>query len=226
MKDYTLGESLFILNYKRKNNNLILYLNNGKKVSIPYSIENEKQILKTMEEQLLDARRNGLKEKIKNDNTKSKEKFFKIVMSIIGVMSIITLAIATVWGPAALSYYTLLGTLLLTIGPAFKYNKNAIKNYILLKDYEKNECYIENANELKNYDLKENKKLLLHNTSSDGKKILNQSKINEDIPSININSIDKMSIDDLKNIRKNIISYNCRDIDTFLEEKGISYTKK
>lgn len=226
MKDYTLGEKLFILNYSKNNDELILHLNNGEKVHVLYTLENEKQILKTMEEQLLDARKNNLTEKIKKDNTKAKEKFFKTILSIVGGMSLITLAIAVVLGPAAPSFYTILGTILLTVGPAIKYNKNAIKNYLMLKDYDKNEYYINNSRELEKYDSKENKTMILDKSSKKTKEVLKKLSTNPEIPSINISSIDKMSLEDLKNIRKNILDYCSKDVKTFLEEKGISYTKK
>lgn len=60
MKDYSLNKedsNFFILSYKVNNQEIILNLASGEKYKIPYTIKNEKKILKRMKKQVKNSKK-------------------------------------------------------------------------------------------------------------------------------------------------------------------------
>lgn len=67
MKDYTITtkqKNYFILNYKKDENDITVFFASGDTISIPNNIENEKKILETMKEQVINSKPYLNKEKI------------------------------------------------------------------------------------------------------------------------------------------------------------------
>lgn len=189
MKDYTLTveeSNLFIKNYKIVNDKIIINLGNGKKTRIDYSIENERNILNKMYRQTINT--DIVEEKTKKLFPDCIRKM--VAYGMIAMLGAILIEV-DFWGMIIGMFTTCL------FGGLFLYNAiNFIKLEIIKHDIKKTNFYKSN-NYLLNEEL--NRSSALENVSLRTKNIINSNN-----NKITINSIDKMSLKDLKMIKSNI----------------------
>lgn len=232
MKDYSLGEKVWILNYDLSvwNYELILHFSNGKATSIPYTLENEKKVLKTMEEQVEYAVENCLTEEEQTDYMKWEQNEIEIInlgSCVLGA-SVTAVGIINMIVTPEVAALVVTGIGLLSSLPHIVVKSKLLTLDNLINDLNKNHIYIASKHYFKQYDLRKRKDLVLDGTSRKTKEVLSNTQSNAEIPSININSIDKMSLKDLKRIYENLQNpayFAVEEMD-YPEEKGISYTKK
>jgi len=201
MKDYTFEKDKdFILNYRIKDNKIIIKYASGKIYENFYTRELEKDILEKMKQQVL-----NFEEKV---NQK------KDINSIIDILStIISISGSCIVLPElnlTFSQDIILGVIIYCITakiPKIIRDKK-------IKDYEKNKLFVsnielfqdgiqENMGMYKNLDRKSKKYL---KTVLEKKEVLKEYNI-DDIKEPNINSIDKISYESIKNIH-NLLEEN------------------
>ena len=209
-------QKLFILNYQKEDDKIIIHFADGKEKVIPNTKVNEEKLLKKMEGQLknIDKLRNNIQIKI-IDN--------KAVNILFGSLTLAFLYLFTqnnynlVWGSISL-----LNTFVIILESC--HIKNLKKKR---EELDKFKYFKENEEILNtNVKMKEN---VLQNTSKKAKFLITTDMINNNNEEkvFNINSIDKLSLEDLKMIRDNIALEKEFDFEypNNLEEKG-AYTKK
>lgn len=198
MKDYSLNKEqrkMFILKYEIVDENIILHLASGEKYSIPYSEENEKEVLRKMELQVKNV---SYEFKEKNDKN-FKRSIINIATSVFWIALFGGFLITGFSSNEPVSYYAqwaALGlnnlSLVLNIAGVCSYKK--IKN-----DIEKSEFFFKNAEILnKNID----KSNILINVSKETISKIEETSADRCV--FDINSIDSMSLRDLKTIKYNI----------------------
>lgn len=184
----TESSKIFITNYEIKDNNIIVYTGNGKKYSIPYTKENEDNILAKMKEQVICS------PSFREDITKStNNKRLKITLFLCGLL-IISVAIGTGFStllPIIIGANVIAYTCTFTI---------LIKQKNLLNDFKKHEFFLKNEEKLNSTD--ENDPNILINVSEKTKEII--SEVPKEKPKFTINTIHKMKYQDLKEIIENI----------------------
>lgn len=201
MHDYTFGinddqkqdeaRNKFILKYKIKYHNnkkkIIVYLANHKKVVFDYTKELEQGILNAMKENVYNYKE--IMDKVPN---KEKEQLGTMLF-IFGALWIIISLISTITSgyikdTSIMSLF--FSSMLTTVG--LKYNKNQTKRY---KDFKKNMLFLENEARI-NQSVLENTNTLKNIIS---KKSHNKIVMKPDgNKGFTINSIDKMSLNELK----------------------------
>lgn len=197
MNVYTLNiedRKKFILNYKIKNGNIIIRLASKEKYVIPYTEENEQKILERMKKQItenIDFERKAIKE-------------YVILTVLTYLLGFGTFLIATRFIPGLISYPSL-KTVFANI-PTFVASGFTLISAILtmstkevLEDFRKNKLYLDKEEEI-NGKIKSNQNML-SNVSNKTKKIV--EKATEDRPVLDINKMDKVSLQDLKQILEN-----------------------
>lgn len=183
MKDYSLGQNeQFILGCYRDGNDLVIRYEK-RSVRVPYSMETEKSILFQMECQVKNYQ-------LENEQSDLNRKYGKLdarrgVFGFIGVFFlsvVIPMLACEVPLIPTLTVSVGLGASLLMVGHASFKLKKLEKIY---EDYNKSKLFLENKRNLTKV-----------STLGEAKK---QTLI-EPIPAVNINSIDKMSLEALKNL--------------------------
>lgn len=192
MKDYSLNKTErynFILKYEIDHENIILYLASGEKYPIPYNEENEGAVLKKMKSQVRNAYRfeceagNSIKINIGN-----------IILNIVWISIYASFILLN--SPQHLSNVWFLGINALSLvwsAINIAYFKG------IKKDIEKAYFFLENAELLNNNIDKSN--VLINVSKKTCSKI---QEVPEDRCVFDINSIDSMSLEDLKTIKYNI----------------------
>lgn len=149
MKDYSLGKKKnFILNYKVKNDLIIINLANKNTRIIPYSKDKEITILKLMKSQINNNFERNIKKQI-NYSTKLSAVFLGLI-ALVGSFILLTNLPFNI-GAIIYSYFAI------NTGIFIKNSFDIIKYKSLLKDLNKNKLFIENEiifNESKSYDNK------------------------------------------------------------------------
>ena len=187
MKDYSNGkDENFILNYEEKGDKIIINFASSlfKKLTIDNTEGNKNKIIDKMRKQILEQ------DESKMQNIFEKMDVFSIISAIITIVCLFPLAFSQTGIQVAI-----FGTI-----TAFSATF-AITNFIKYKkaeDFMKNKEYIRNEEEI-NKNIKENK-YVLENTNKKVKNIVLQS--NE--PKFDLNSIDKLSYNELKQLLENI----------------------
>ena len=198
MKNYSLDsedEKIFILNYRIKRNKIIIYFANGKKRTVEYSIEEEKEILEKMKQQVLES--NDFKYKQLNDKYNSS--LYSLSCEILYVLNILKFSSLS---PKTLNIYTCWFIISMIILLSSIFNNDA-----KIKDIVKNMNILINQDEL-NKKIRTNKNLLA-NVSKKTKKFINS--IPEESEIFNLHSADKFSYDDIRTIINNILQQELDD---------------
>lgn len=211
MKDYSLNRKdseSFILSYKIEDGNIVTKTASGELITVPYSVENENQILSKMEQQAKMAKLEPLS---------LIDRYFAIIQPII----ILPLAIYNFIYYGG-SYYAIL---LLTVGfTAIFFPAQVISHLLKKKELKKIRYFLSNKNELNECIEKcENKELGLSQGAVQQIEIQKKEKKSP----ITINNLDNYSLADLKRLKENIekiTSPECTD--NISEEKGPVFEKK
>lgn len=194
MKDYTLkfkDAKSFILNYEIKDNQIMVNYANGEHYIIPYTNDNEKKILKKMEDQVHDAQN--------SDDTLKR----KIRIAGIWIISSILIIISSFYtiksghSISPLMENILIAWFTFNIGFQIFYIKCVTK---ILKDLEKNKILLDNQEKI-NEMIKENQNILT-NSNEKIKKMVKSTP--EDKPVFTLNSVEKLKLKELKSLLENI----------------------
>lgn len=197
MKDYSMNlfeRQLFILNYDKYEDHIVVNFASGLKMYVEYTKEAEEEILNVMRMQVLNTDK-LTKECISNFKT------FVIPLSIIGygplrlTFSQIQNMIANNEDP---TYYMVMSALCLSLG--LSQTIKGIKYYNLLKDIDKNYLFLENEYHI-NYHMRVEDKYL-EGLSRTARDIIIKNKDEDNI--FTFNTIDKMSYRDIKKVLENI----------------------
>lgn len=199
MKDYLNNSENFILNYRIVNDEIMVNFSsiNGKnKYSVPYTIENEKKILKKMKQQVLTTSNLNIYSYEKILKLKNKLKWGFIFLGLSGLF-----VSPYIFGIANLNNHikVFLDSLIIILN-LYKFISSAteyIDFKIKLKDFSKNSLFLENENCLNNA-LKSNKSILLGTNVK-----VEDLTSNDNNTLFNINNIDKIKLKELKQIIEN-----------------------
>lgn len=198
MKDYSTNEKdreMFVLNYEINEDKITINYATGGKGVIPFTKENINKLQSKMKEQV--RKSEGYKIKIEKEIKKSKIGLFVMVgalfLNFIAIIDgIFTGNLITFLGANPLVWMGGIGVLL-TFPSVVDYAFSIDSYKKKLKDIEKNELFLKNEKLLnKRVNSKENPLL---NSAIDKEKISNLEE-----PTININTIDKMKYEKLKQI--------------------------
>ena len=195
MKDYSINSNQkeqFILSYEVKNGEIVAKLANRKKYVVPYTEENEKKILKRMEEQVNNARYENTYVKVQEE---LKTSLIACSGFAVGYACLITLAHIPVHWIYAFYY---------AVGMSIVTAKNILKTVSRNKDLEKMEEFLEQKEELNN-DIKEkheSKNLTLGLNSKAKKEIAERIEANEE--PLNVNNVRKLKLKELRTLKANI----------------------
>ncbi len=208
----------FILNYKVEDNQIRIHLASKEKYIIPYTLENEKNILGRMKQQVLNA------EAFEN---KQKKQFSDAIVNLILALFIVGISvyllivnpknIMIAWPIVAISLGGLLSFFAMV---AMKKSKKKIK------DIYKNRMFIAHEKKL-NESIKNNQNILYH-TSSRTKEVISSMLLKKQ-PAFTFNTVDKMRYQELKQILENIERAEQFGFEYKSEEKSLpktSTTKK
>ncbi len=181
----------FILNYRIENNQIIINLASGKKYITPYSIDTERRLLRLMKNQVNNA---------KYYERKQKESFSKALNhAIYGVLFLILDIILLVTGSAINNILIALCAIWFAF-VSFLNISIMIYSKLDIKDIKKNKLFVNNE-ELLSDNTKVNERTLT-NVSSKTKELVASTPLER--PIFTLNSIDKISYRDLKQILTNI----------------------
>ncbi len=194
MKDYTLNfkdAKSFILNYEIKDNQIMVNYANGEHYIIPYTNDNEKKILKKMEDQVHDAQN--------SDDTLKRKRRRAGIWIISSILIIISsfYAIKSGHSISPLMENILIAWFTFNIGFQIFYIKCVTK---ILKDLEKNKILLDNQEKI-NEMIKENQNILT-NSNEKIKKMVKSTP--EDKPVFTLNSVEKLELKELKSLLENI----------------------
>ena len=204
MKDYSLNleeSKKFILNYEieEATKNLIINLASGEKYPVPYTIENEKKILKKMKEQVLNSDKSRIKIE-KNIKHNWKYLIFDILMIVFNVFNIKMGCTISPKGSAIFAAMFMIFTIIRTV--------YMIESKKTIKDINKQQMFLENE-ELLNEKIMSNSNILL-NTNEKTKDIVISNK-NDMFYSnkkkkkvFNLNNIDKIKYKEIEKMLENI----------------------
>lgn len=198
MKDYTINnedKKMFILSYKVKKDNIIVKLASNEKYIIPYTEENEGKILDRMREQIT--------ENVDFERRSIKEYILLLLLTI--ALGVGTLIISAKFLPNLITHPSI-KTILANIPTFGAAAITAISGIFtistaeILKDFRKNKLYLEKEEEL-NDKVKENQNIL-SNVSNKTRKMVESTP--EDKEVFDINKMNKVSLQDLKQLLENI----------------------
>lgn len=192
MKDYTNNiedAKKFILNFKENKDDIIVYLASKEEYQIPNTIENKNRLLDIMENQLKDY---------EDDNLLMEANSLKTTGDVAKIMFLILLALF-IFVPALTNVFV--ATVITLIG-CFNIikDKQLCKILKIIDEKEKNRYFIDNKIEINEW-LKNNN--IRKNVSKKVDNVI-KNELKKDNTNLDINNIDKLSINDLKRI-KNII---------------------
>ena len=218
MKDYSLNyedSKTFILNYKIEDNQIIVNLACKKECIIPYSLVNEKELLKLMKEQVLDSKAFKSKQE-KRFSVSWKYAIWSGVMLVFNAVMLAT-------GSSSLPIAHGLCAGCFVFDATYRVY-SMIDSKKKIKDVNKNIMFLNNE-ELLNRKVKSNQNIL-SNTNTKIKELVASTP--EDAQVFSLNTIDKIKYEDLKTIIENIkrdeqfgFEYSSTE-----EEKPIVLTKK
>mgnify|MGYP004557948597 CR=1 FL=1 len=194
MKYYTLNSkdaTSFILNYEIKDNQIIVNYANGEHYIIPYTNDNEKKILKKMEDQVHDAQNSDdmLKKKIRKAGDWILFSIFMIICNFCTIKSCHSIS------PLMQNIFIVCFTF--NIGFQIFDIKYVTK---ILKDLEKNKILLDNQEKI-NEMIKENQNILT-NSNEKIKKMVKSTP--EDKPVGTLKSVEKLKLKELKSVLENI----------------------
>lgn len=210
MKDYSLNRKdseSFILSYKIEDGNIVAKTASGELITVPYSVENENQILSKMEKQ---AKWAHLKPLTLGDKILTVSQPLVFPIAIFNFIH---------YGGL---YYAIL---LLIVGfGAFFYPAQTISYLLKKKELEKINYFLSNKNELNECIEKcENKEIGL---SKEAVKQIEIQKKEKKSP-ITINNLDNYSLADLKRLKENIEKITSPECTDYIsEEKDPVFEKK
>lgn len=218
MKDYSLNyedSKTFILNYKIEHNQIIVILASGENYVIPYSLENEKNLLERMKKQVLSS---------SEFETKQKKRFssawkWAIWSGFMLAFNSIVLATGNSIFPVASGICAGLFGFDITCRVY-----SMIDSKGKIKDIYKNKMFLNNE-ELLNEKVKSNQNIL-SNTNTKTKELVASTP--EDVPVFSLNTMDKIKYQELKTILENIKRDEQFGFDysSAQEEKPMVLTKK
>ena len=205
MMDYSNNEkekNTFIKGYKIKKNKIIVKLAGRRKNIIQNTNKNIEKLNQKMELQVKNAKmkKYNIFDKIAFKNLDISNMFVSFIVSGVGAIGFIFLL-----GHPYIIYKIVLGVVPLALSSIIyvSYIRTLLKsnrNY----DLEKNKYFVENKNII-NENIQKDETLVLGIDKNDSKRI---SKIMNNKQALDINSIDKLSLETLKTIRENITSKN------------------
>ena len=208
MKDYSNGkDENFILNYKEKGDKIIINIANSlfKKLVIDNTDLNKNKIIYKMRKQILEQ------DEEKMNDMYEKRAVMACCSSLFALFCIFPLFFITETLTLIVFEILFASSLTLAITSVIK--------YIRAEDYIKNKEYIKNEEEI-NKSIKENKDVL-ENTN---KKVKNIALQNEE-PKFDLNSIDKLSYNELKQLLENIKRLDEFEFEHIEKEKQIELKK-
>ena len=189
MKDYSLNDDdykEYILSYKIDDKKIIATLANGELYTLPYTEENEKEIIKKMEVQVRRAKIKPLK---------NIDKVLSVINPLLLPLAIINLIKNGGWFNTTILIGIIDGTI--------RYPIRVIKNKLKKKDLRKLNYFLDHKKEL-------NEKVEKIKDIKQGisKRAIKQikSEHNKEKQPVTINNIDNYSLKDLKTIREYIIN--------------------
>ena len=221
MKNYALSDMkdmdarTFILNYEIKNGQIIINFASKEKLEVPYTEENEKKIKEKMEAQVRNAGANSIKHKCEK-YLDDKVWLAILLLILITIAFMFTIAIISTYGFT--NIYTIAMILIdLAVSTGTFYCSHKFYKYeSIIRDFEKNELFIENK-DLLNEIVKSNPYVLVNSKVSEKTRERIKSA-EDDKPVFNINNIDNMSLEDLREIVASIkfiqnlgIDSNCHE---------------
>lgn len=209
MKDYSINcveKASFILNYKIVNNNIIINYANGYIELLPYSKENEDEILDTMKLQVVNS----------DEFTKETLSKFKSIIVPFGIVSYGSLGVMANniinivnTGGDITSIEGAIPVIALCLSIGAINTIKGIKYYLSLRDLDKNSLFQDN-NFYMNLNMRIEDKYL-EGVSEKTKEIIRNTKDGDNI--FTFNTVDKMSYNDIKRILENIERYNPKEED-------------
>ncbi len=196
MKDYSLNleaSKTFILNYIVKDNQIIVNLANGENYVIPYTIRNEKKILKRMKAQVLQS---------DEFISKQEERFSKSWKWVLFSLYVLDICFGVLIGN---SVAPIISVVCAICGSGFLFNLgyriySMIDSKRNIKDVKKNKMLLDNEKRL-NKKVKENYNVLA-NIDEKTRELIHSTPANQ--PVFTLNSIDKIKYKTLKQILENI----------------------
>lgn len=214
MKDYSMDledSKTFILNYKIKEDKIIIKFANRKKLIVPYSLENEQKILEKMRNQVLQS------DEIKQNQS---NKFLTFFNGLIIDFVMTVLFIGAVSGLARLGVY--ISTFVYAMGdiPLFLAINNFCKVLRVkgtINDLNKNRKFVDNEEKINDH-LASNPDILLNATKTTRLVCSTEEKT----PALTINTVDKMSNRDLAQLLEAIDIQEQFEFDGFNPETSVS----
>ena len=204
MIDYTLkleDKKTFILNYEIKDNEIIVHLADGNTYIVPYTKDNEKKVLDTMEKQVATKSNDFKNQQLEKTWTATK---FMVGVAIALILSLLTLS--GIYLAVAIGIFTMSEILAVV-----KFNKIDAK----IKDVNKNSSYYKNELDL-NKELATNKNIL--NKVNEKTKEYVTSILNNN-EKLDINKIDKIPSEDIMKMIENLESAKKLDFDFPVNEE-------
>lgn len=212
MKNFSMkrkDSKMFILKYKVEENQIRIVLASKETYIIPYTLENEKNVLGKMKQQVLNA------DAFEN---KQKKKFSDAIVNLVVALFLIGIAIYVLvvrnnsiviaWPIVVI----VLGSLMfLTAIKAMRQSKKKIK------DIYKNRLFITNEKKL-NDNVRINQNVLYH-TSSRTKEVVSSMLLKKQ-PAFTFNTVDKMKYKELKQILENIERSDSFGFEYVIEKKA------
>ena len=202
MTDFSLNKyhkRTFITGFEKDttNNRLIIEYADGHSKTVKYSRKEEIRILEQMKSQVLDCYHNYLKVKNMLEEEKDSMNNFYTKAMLASILSslVIFTGIQLLIFISTLPYFYALGFYIKAC-----VNKKFCEKYI--KDYERVLYFIRNLSDISNEDLKDEK--TLEGVSKEAIKFIKSANLSDDVPVINLNTLEFFPTEDLKQIRQNI----------------------
>lgn len=211
MKDYSLNkeeEKRFILNYDIVDDKIIVKLASGEKYTVPYTRENEMEILDKMKAQVLNSR-------AAIEHLNSRFSFACLEGLCAAILFLLIIAGGVPFTFMGVACVTLFG--LNTIIEIFR----AIDSKLKIKDIEKNRMFLENE-ELLNQGTSLNEEELSNEKNETNK----MDFFVQEKPVLSLNDIDNMSYDELKSLIDEAKEYQEQEVSYNQDEKPMTLTKK
>ena len=203
-------DEIEVRSYEKKDSNIIIKSSKGKKLKIFNSKKNEEKVLEKMEEYIKDEM--NLSFVANSDTFKGNTIFFGLLTCIISYITIKN-GIDSNASQNAYLAYTISKITLGVDSFAFLFNTFAYSLYKSFeKEQEKFKLFFRNK-KLINETIKENVELLDDLKSKSKEEILENISDKKDMP-ITVNSVNKMKLEELKNMLEKIKFYENNGIET------------
>ena len=194
MKNYSLNyedSKTFILNYKIEDNQIIVNLASGEEYVIPYSLENEKNLLNRMKEQVLNSVEFECEQK-RRFSAAWKWTIFSSAMLALNAVSLAT-------GNSLTPIVSIICSGWFVIDITYNIYR-MIDSKKKIEDVNKNRMFLKNK-ELLNERVKSNQNIL-SNTNTKTKELVASTPKDEQV--FSLNTMDKIKYQELKTILENI----------------------